>query len=189
MISQGPSLCIFNKADPHEVLASWLFAQFLLTNETQIRYSCTEGYVPVTLRAQNSPEYQDYLSHSGEDNDTYYKIKIEAARLMLDNLDKTFTTPVFNGSASLRNAAGQLVENACKGARRNQQIDEAFMEKNFSDVKALFRLNEIKIKETKGDGAEDRKDLGPMPQTARSLLALLYLSWCVIGVYFIRRKK
>ena len=27
MISQGPSVCIFNKRDPQEVLASWLFAQ------------------------------------------------------------------------------------------------------------------------------------------------------------------
>ena len=27
MISQGPSICIFNKDAPQEVLASWLFAQ------------------------------------------------------------------------------------------------------------------------------------------------------------------
>ena len=33
MISQGPSICVFNKEDPQEVLASWLFAQFMLTNE------------------------------------------------------------------------------------------------------------------------------------------------------------
>ena len=62
MISQGPSVCIFNKADPQEVLASWLFAQYLLTNEVQIAYACTEGYVPVTLKAQQSEQYQDYLS-------------------------------------------------------------------------------------------------------------------------------
>ena len=48
MISQGPSVCIFNKTDPGEVLASWLFAQYLLTNDVQIAYSETEGYVPVT---------------------------------------------------------------------------------------------------------------------------------------------
>ena len=46
MISQGPSVCIFNKDDPQEVLASWLFAQYLLTDEVQIAYSQTEGYVP-----------------------------------------------------------------------------------------------------------------------------------------------
>lgn len=30
MISQGPSVCVFNKPDSQEVLASWLFAQYLL---------------------------------------------------------------------------------------------------------------------------------------------------------------
>ena len=59
MISQGPSVCIFNKDNPQEVLASWLFAQYLLTNDVQIAYSETEGYVPVTSKAQNSPEYQE----------------------------------------------------------------------------------------------------------------------------------
>ncbi len=53
MISQGPSICVFNKTDPQEVLAAWLFAQFLLTNEVQIAYAETEGYMPVTAKAQN----------------------------------------------------------------------------------------------------------------------------------------
>ncbi|MBQ8653885.1 MAG: extracellular solute-binding protein, partial [Clostridia bacterium] len=67
MISQGPSICVFNKRDPGEVVASWLFAQFLLTNDVQIEYSTTEGYVPVTTRAQQSDEYLDYLSRRGEE--------------------------------------------------------------------------------------------------------------------------
>ena len=65
MISQGPSVCVFNKDDPQEVLASWLFAQYLLTNEVQIAYAQTEGYVPVTAKAQNSAAYQDYLAREG----------------------------------------------------------------------------------------------------------------------------
>ena len=75
MISQGPSLCIFQKDDPQEVLASWLFAQYLLTNEVQIAYAETEGYVPVTAKAQSDPSYQDYLSRAGED-DEHYAVKI-----------------------------------------------------------------------------------------------------------------
>ena len=35
MISQGPSICVFNKEDDHEVLASWIFAQYLITKEVQ----------------------------------------------------------------------------------------------------------------------------------------------------------
>ena len=61
MISQGPSMCVFNKEDPQEVLASWLFAQYMLTNKVQIGYSQTEGYLPVTKKAQQSEEYLDYV--------------------------------------------------------------------------------------------------------------------------------
>ena len=35
MISQGPSMCLFNKEDPQEVLASWLFAQYMLTDSVR----------------------------------------------------------------------------------------------------------------------------------------------------------
>ena len=52
MISQGPSICVFNKENPQEVLASWLFAQYMLTDDVQIAYASTEGYVPVTIKAQ-----------------------------------------------------------------------------------------------------------------------------------------
>ena len=55
MISQGPSVCVFNKEDPQEVLASWLFAQYLLTDQVQIAYSQTEGYVPVTVKGAEHP--------------------------------------------------------------------------------------------------------------------------------------
>ena len=84
MISQGPSVCIFYKNDPQEVLASWLFTQFLLTNDTQISYSETEGYVPVTLKAQQDPAYQDYLARAGEDNSLHYRTKIEILRAIVE---------------------------------------------------------------------------------------------------------
>lgn len=106
MISQGPSVCIFNKEDSGEVLASWLFTQYLLTDQVQIAYSETEGYVPVTLKARDTDEYQDYLARCGEDDELYYDVKIKAARLLLDHVDHTFVTPVFSGSTSLRDASG-----------------------------------------------------------------------------------
>ena len=118
MISQGPSVCVFNKDDSQEVLASWLFAQYLLTNNVQIAYAQTEGYVPVTLKARQDAAYQNYLAREGEDDKLHYDVKLKASRLLLDNVDNTFTTPVYNGSASLRNAAGQLIEDVTKSVRR-----------------------------------------------------------------------
>ena len=186
MISQGPSVCIFNKADSQEVLASWLFTQFLLTNEVQIAYSQTEGYLPVTFKAQNSDTYQDYLSRKGEDNDLYYSVKIEASELLMNNLDNTFVTPVFNGSASLRNAAGQLVEEVTKSERRKKPVDEARLEEIFQEVSALYRLNQI----TNADsGSGGRLILGKMPAASIVLLCALAVCWTCIGFFFVRNYR
>ena len=144
MISQGPSVCIFNKENTQEVLASWLFVQYLLTNDVQIEYAKTEGYVPVTKAAQDSDEYKDYMSRAGEDNDTYYDVKIAASRLLLDNVDHTFTTPVFSGSASLRDAAGQLIEEVTKARRRKIEVDDEFLEDLFDEMSTLYRLDQVK---------------------------------------------
>ncbi len=182
MISQGPSVCIFNKRDGQEVLASWLFTQFLLTNSVQIAYSSTEGYVPVTLKAQGSDEYTEYLSLEGADNDLHYSVKIQAAKLLLENVDNTFITPVFNGSASLRDAAGSLIESTAKAVRYGQTVDEAFMAKLFSETTSLYRLDGGSI-----GGAVGKKDLGALPGTAKLLLILLAAAWAAIGAAFIAR--
>ena len=181
MISQGPSMCVFNKEDPQEVLASWLFAQYMLTNEVQIAYSQTEGYAPVTSMAQNSAEYQDYLSRSGEDNDLYYNIKIDATKLLLDNTGNTFVTPVFNGSASLRNAAGQLVENVNKSVRRGQEVNDEYMEELYAEVSALYRLDQISL-------SSGKVSLGELPAEAKGLITALLICWISMGVYVIADK-
>ena len=186
MISQGPSMCIFNKEDPQEVLASWLFMQFMLTNEVQIAYSQTEGYAPVTSKAQNSPEYQDYLSRSGEDNDLYYSIKLDATKLLLNNTDNTFVTPVFNGSASLRNAAGQMIEDVNKSVRRKQTVDETFLEELYAEMVSLYRLDQI----TTSGG---KQTFGELPAGSKALLTTLAVTWAGILVYAaadaVKRKK
>ena len=179
MISQGPSMCVFNKEDPQEVLASWLFTQFMLTNPVQIGYAQTEGYAPVTAKAQESEEYQDYLSRSGEDNDRYYSVKIDATKLLMENVDNTFVTPVFNGSASLRNAAGQMVEEVTKSIRRKQTVDATYIDNLYNEMTSLYRLDQI-------SASEGKADLGPLPATSRALLWTLALVWAGILVYVIR---
>lgn len=187
MISQGPSICVFNKEDPQEVLASWLFAQFLLTDEVQLSYSGTEGYAPVTSKAQQSAAYQDYLAREGEDAD-HYEVKIQATRLLLDNTDKTFVTPVFNGSASLRDAAGQLIEEVTNGVRRDKKnelmdpatgaVTDAYIQTVFDKVTSLYHLDQI-------GGAMKSDDLGPLPKDAKILLAGLAGLWVIAGTAFV----
>ena len=180
MISQGPSMCIFNKEDPQEVLASWLFVQFMLTNEVQIAYAQTEGYVPVTLKAQNSAEYQDYLSRSGEDNNLYYSVKLDATKLLLDNINNTFVTPVFNGSASLRDAAGQMIEETVKGVRRKKVVDEAFISDLFANMTSLYRLDQLEVQ---GGSSQGEKVLGELPKGSKILLTALAGAWGLILLY------
>ena len=161
-------------------MASWLFTQYLLTNQVQTAYARTEGYVPVTSMAQDSAEYQDYLSRAGEDDDDFYKIKIQASRLLLSNTGNTFVTPVFNGSASLRDAAGQLIESVTKSVRRKETVDDAYMDRLFDDVASLYHLNEVKA-QTSG-----KTDLGALPWTARVLIGGLILSWVLILLWAFR---
>ncbi len=177
MISQGPSVCVFNQEDPQEVLASWLFTQYLLTNKVQVGYAQTEGYLPVTSKAQQSEEYLNYVNRGGEDNDDHYWVKIAAAKLLRDNTANTFVTPVFNGSASLRNAAGQMIESVTLSVRRKEVVDEAYMEKLFADVSTLHRLDQVRS-----------TDFGPLPETAVWLLSALVGTWIILGAVIIIEK-
>lgn len=171
MISQGPSMCVFNREDTQEVIASWLFCQYMLTNEVQIAYSQTEGYAPVTTKAQQSAEYVDYLSRSGEDDEFYYRVKIEATKLLLDNTKNTFVTPVFNGSASLRNAAGQLIESVNKSVRRGQNVDESYIDALYKEMTSLYRLDQTDENTEK------------LPTESVVLIATLVVCWLGMGIY------
>jgi len=177
MISQGPSMCIFNKEDPQEVLASWLFMQYMLTNDVQLAYAATEGYIPVTSKAQSSAAYQEYLSREGEDNDYYYDIKIKAAKLLIENTENTFVTPVFNGSASLRDAAGYLIERIVKGHLQKKTVDDAFVSGVFNEAVSAHHLDQA------GRASTGKADLGPLPAMAVSLLGVLAFVWLLLLAY------
>ena len=177
MMSQGPSVCVFNKADSGEVLASWLFCQYLLTDGVQIAYSETEGYVPVTDTARSNADYLAYLSSTANDAE-HYEVKLKAVDMLLENVDNTFTTPVYNGSASLRDAAGQLIENTAKSVRRRETIDDAYMQKLFSDVISLYRLDNANAASAGG-----KEELGPLPASSRALIWGLCAVWALIIAY------
>ena len=157
------------------MLASWLFAQYLLTNDVQIPYSQTEGYVPVTLKAQQDKSYIEYISGGGVEGDLYYDVKLKAVRLLLEHTDDTFITPVFNGSASLRDASGHLIESVTKSVRRGQTVDDEYMDKLFSDTEALYHLDSVT-----GGG---RAELDEMPAGSKALLISLGAAWVIMAAW------
>ena len=184
MISQGPSICIFNKDDPQEVLASWLFAQYMLSDEVQIAYAQTEGYVPVTSRARESGSYREYLDSAGADGAEHYDIKIKATQLLLEHTADTFVTPVFNGSASLRQAAGEMIEDITKSVRRKKTVDDAYIDQLYADMTSLYRLDQ-----TAAGGRADTESFGPLPAASRALLVGLGAAWVCIIAFALHKKR
>lgn len=182
MISQGPSICIFNKSNTNEVLASWLFMQFLITDEIQIAYAMTEGYVPVTDKARQNEAYVDYLSRAGEDNSTYYDVKIAATKIVLENTEYTFITPVFNGSASVRNAAGQMIEEVLKSIKRNENVDDTYITNLYSKVSSLYALDSLQDNTV---NENEKQEFGELPTMAIILIASLITVWVILAIYTI----
>ena len=200
MISQGPSLCVFNKEDPQVVLASWLFVQYLLTNDVQYSYATTEGYVPVTIKAQESETYREYLSYSdsqrvyeGEDPSHVYDVKLIATKLLIDNTDNTFITPVFSGSMSLRNAAGFLIEESAKTVRRGGAVDDAKVDELFEKATINYHLDDIS---PAGEGVNSSElnhttesERQSMPVSSVILLIVLGGCWLFFGIFAIFQRK
>ena len=98
------------------------------------------------------------------------------------HLDDTFVTPVFNGSASLRDGAGQLIESTVKSVRRGETVDDAYISKLYSDVTSLYRLKRGST--TTGE----KEELGPLPVTAKLLLGSLITVWVILLLIFSLQK-
>lgn len=121
VISQGPSLCVFNKENQQEVLASWIFMQYLLTDEVQVNFAKTEGYSPVTDTAIYSSEFQAFLNAPET-----YSVQRDAILNVIEYRDKTFITPAFNGSALVRGNVGDLLDKATKSKKKDIDVDDLF---------------------------------------------------------------
>jgi multiple sugar transport system substrate-binding protein len=106
VISQGPSLCIFQKSNPQEVIASWLFVKFLTTNVAfQAEFGMASGYVPVLKSVGENPVYKEYLDSA--DGGAY--IAALSAKVCLEQENAYYTSPAFNGSSTARDQVGALM--------------------------------------------------------------------------------
>ena len=125
VISQGPSLCIFQKANPQEVIASWLFVKFLTTTvEFQAEFALASGYVPVLKSVSQHPVYAAELEKANGGD----FITSLAAKVCLEQADYYYTSPAFVGSSVARTQVGSLIANCLTmtGSDVKQQIAQAF---------------------------------------------------------------
>ncbi|MBQ4273091.1 MAG: extracellular solute-binding protein, partial [Clostridia bacterium] len=142
VISQGPSVCIFQKDNPQEVIASWLFVKFLTTSvEFQAEFGLASGYMPV-LQSVRNEELAEYDAEGKPLNAiaTYIEyLKLAdgglhiaelSTKVALDQANAYYVSPAFNGSSAARDQVGMLVENVFllnkTGAELDAAIDELF---------------------------------------------------------------
>jgi len=124
VISQGPSVCIFKKSNPQEVIASWLFVKYLTTTvEFQAEFSMASGYVPVLKSVSENPVYAEFIAKA--DGGNY--VSALSAKVCLEQADAYYTSPAFNGSSEARDQVGDLLCACLTGAGdADEVIEEAF---------------------------------------------------------------
>lgn len=139
VISQGPSLCLFNKQDPQEVLASWIFIKdYLLKTDFQAAFSKESGYNPVLQSTYTSGKlygqgangedilYGEWLDQGdGKSADGLIALTAKKAREFVNNY---YTSPAFNGSSKARDQVGSLFVAVITEAKTTQAAFESALE-------------------------------------------------------------
>ena len=126
VISQGPSVCIFKKSNPQEVVASWLFLKFLTTSvDFQAEFSMASGYVPVLKSVATNEAYAAFMAQA--DGGDF--ISALSAKVCLEQEDAYYTSPAFNGSSTARDQVGSLLTTCLTkddGGNVDKMIQQAF---------------------------------------------------------------
>ncbi len=124
VILQGPSVCIFKKANPQEVLASWLFAKFLTTDKLfQASVALNNGYTPVIKSVDELPYYVENLASASTEN-----IQALAIKATLDQTDTFYSSDAFYGSSDARDQVGYLVTECLSASLDGKTVKEKFDE-------------------------------------------------------------
>lgn len=120
VISQGPSVCIFNKSNPQEVVASWLFVKYFTTSVNfQAEFADAQGYIPVLKSVSEHPTFKE----SFENANGYEGISYLAMKVCMNQESAYYTSPAFVGSSTARDQVGDLL---VKCLDKNNNIDQAF---------------------------------------------------------------
>lgn len=101
VISQGPSLVMFDTGDDVKEMMSWIFVKMILEPVFQAQFSMSSGYNPVRSSSYDLTDYAEWLE--GED------ITAVAAKVSSTLQNDFYTSPVFPGSAQARTAIGEAL--------------------------------------------------------------------------------
>ncbi|MCR5309070.1 MAG: extracellular solute-binding protein [Bacilli bacterium] len=132
VISQGPSVCIFKKSNPQEVVASWLLVKYLTTSvQYQAEFGKASGYVPVLKSVASDPTYSSFIANADLGND--YATAL-AAKVCLEQEDAYYTSPAFNGSSMARDQIGKALTKILPKPNTDDGDLNAFINEVFDDA-------------------------------------------------------
>ena len=139
VISQGPSLCMFKKANKQEMAATWLFMKFLTSNELlQANFSATSGYAPVIKNLdQKNEAYKDIL----ESADGNGNLQSSCVKQCLAQENFMFVSPAFLGSSGARDQVGILMQNCFVNAPSANQTNAEFVKAEFEAILEKLRYD------------------------------------------------
>ena len=138
-MSQGPSIVFFKKANPQEVIAAWLFTQYLLTPETQAKFAFASGYLPVTKTATATEYYQAFLAKAYNADGSLKDIAAASSKQAVAQSDNYFSSAVFIGSSTARDESANLVINILGDKSVNASNIEAKIAEHFKNAIAECR--------------------------------------------------
>ena len=128
VISQGPSVCIFQQDNPQEVYASWLLVKFLTTDvEFQASFSEASGYVPAIKNVNDDAIYQEFLADA---NGFKSGIAAYSAKVCLEQEKAYYVSPAFNGSSTARDEVGLLMQ-SCFSNYESASDKQAMIKEKF----------------------------------------------------------
>jgi multiple sugar transport system substrate-binding protein len=139
VISQGPSVCIFDHktSDPNKVMASYLFLKYLTTSTAfQAAFGAASGYVPVLKSVSQNATYKALLDKA----DGYDNVAYLSAKVCMQQENYYYTSPAFNGSSKARDEVGTLISSilphALTGATDEEKKAEliSFVNGKFKDA-------------------------------------------------------
>ncbi len=124
-VSQGPTLTLLKSVGVSDEVNEfrkeygWKFLKYITnsTNNPEICYLGSEGYVPVRESSYQVEFYKEYL----EDNDTFLA---KTSNVVINDIKGNYiTTPTFKGSSAARDYVGSIVANVFLN---KMTVDEAF---------------------------------------------------------------
>ncbi len=132
MISQGPSLVMFDQGDEEKAIKTWQFAKLLMSTDVQTAYALQSGgYSPVRKSALT--KVLDELGKSTKSND---KVNKQCLELMDSQKANFYTSDCFDGSANARLYIG----NALIALLKNKDVTESnITDKAKSAIKAAAK--------------------------------------------------